>query len=283
MRGVANQWLIAGATLALCSLSLRPACGQNAAGSKDAASINTAQSGPVPVQAHPSAAEIVHRMLQKNQERSVALGHYESERVYRLQYTGTGGEHEAEIRVHAEYVAPDQKRLTVVSRSGSKLLCDKVLHRLVESEQEATAQSNKMQMTLGPENYDAELIGEETLPMVDTPIRTWVLRVTPKVNNKFTYRGTIWISQDDYALVKIQGEPARNPSWWVNRSKFESTYMRRGHVWLPAKITSSTHVRIGGEATLSIEYGTYPVLTQTELGPAAESAHNPSQAVALRP
>jgi hypothetical protein len=136
--------------------------------SSDGASLaRRAESGPVGIQfaaTRLSAGEIVARMLEKNEERLAALAHYESERTYQVQYTGTGGEHHAEIQVRAEYMGPNQKRLTVESESGSKLICDKVLRRLIESEQEATAQSNRMQTTLGPENYDAELVGEEMLP-----------------------------------------------------------------------------------------------------------------------
>jgi hypothetical protein len=142
----------------------------------------------------------------------------------------------------------------------------------VESEQEAAAQSNRMQTTLGPENYHAELVGEETIATADGPVATWVLQVTPKVDNKFNYRGKVWVSQDDYATVRIQGEPAKNPSWWINRASFESNYVRRGGVWLPAKNVSSSHVRIGGEATLTIEYGSYPVVTARALKPTDEVA-----------
>jgi hypothetical protein len=218
-------------------------------------------------------------MLEKNQERLFALEHYETERMYRVEYTGTGGEHHAEIRVRAEYTEPDQKRLTVESESGSKFICDKVLRRLVEGEQEATSQSNRMQTTLGPENYDTELVGEEMVALPGGQIRAWVLRVKPKVNNKFTYRGTVWVSEDDYAMVRIQGEPAKNPSWWINRTSFESVYVRRGDVWLPAKNVSSSHVRIGGEATLTIAYGTYPVVVERALERTGGSTDNASKTV----
>jgi hypothetical protein len=289
MRQIAKRSMVAGVILALGTLWVERAPAQNVVGSRSAMPVMTAPDTrvahtPIRTQGNApsvSAAEIVQRMLGMNQQRLVSLERYESERTYRLEYTGMGGERRAEIHVHAVYTAPDQKRLTVVSQSGSKLLYDKVLRRLVESEQEATAQSTQMQMTLGPKNYDTELVGEEILPMPEGPIRTWVLRVTPKVINKFTYRGSIWVSEDDYAMVKIQGEPAKNPSWWINRAKFESIYVRRGHVWLPAKITSSSHVRIGGEATLTIEYGTYPVLTEKAIKPIIESAQNPSATVSL--
>jgi len=223
----------------------------------------------------PTAAEIVARMLERNQERLGALKHYESERTYKVEYTGTGGEHHAELEVRAEYTGPNRKQFTVVSESGSKFLCEKVLRKLVESEQEATAQSNRTQTTLGPENYDAELVGEETIATSGGPVRAWVLAVKPKVDNKFTYRGRVWVSEDDYAVARIEGEPAKNPSWWINRAHFQSDYVRRGDVWLPEKNVSSSHVRIGGEATLTIEYGTYPVVS-------AATLRSPGEAVASR-
>jgi hypothetical protein len=223
----------------------------------------------------PTADEIIARMLEKNRERLAALDHYTSERTYRVDYTGTGGSHHAEMRVHAEYTGPNRKRLTVVEESGPKFLCEKVLRKLVESEQEASESSNQMQTTLGPENYDAELVGEESVPdpggRAGEGARAWVLLVKPKVDNKFTYRGRIWVSQDDYAVMRVEGEPAKNPSWWVNRASFDSRYLRRGEVWLPAQNRSTSHVRIGGEATLTIDYGTYPVVVARALQPAPET------------
>jgi hypothetical protein len=220
----------------------------------------------------PAVAEIVARMLEKNKERTAALEHYESERTYKVEYNGTGGEHHAELQVRMVYTGPDQKQFTVESESGSKFMCDKVLRKLVEGEQEASARSNRMQTTLGPENYDAALVGEETVATEGGPVRAWVLQVTPKVDNKFTYHGKVWVSEDDYAVVKIQGEPAKSPSWWINHAAFESDYVRRGDVWLPAKNVSSSHVRLGGEATLTIEYGTYPVVAAQALKPSTEQA-----------
>jgi outer membrane lipoprotein-sorting protein len=206
------------------------------------------------------AAAIIDRMLERNGERLRALAYYSSERTYRVEYHGTGGEHRGEIRVRAEYFGPDRKVFTVVSESGSKFICEKVLRKLVESEQEATQQTNRAQTSLGPENYTAELLGEETVATPDVPEgeRAWVLRMTPKVDNKFTYRGRIWLSQKDYGVMRIVAEPAKTPSWWINRAQFDARYVRRAGVWLPAKNVSTSHVRIGGEATLTIDYGDYP-------------------------
>ena len=158
MRQFAMRVMIAGGMVSVSALWVGGAPAQSLSGSANVAARSTggaANADP----ARPTAGEIVARLLEKNKERSAALEHYESERTYRVEYTGTGGEHRAEIQVHAEYLRPDQKQLTVVSESGSKFICEKVLRRLVESEQEATAQSNRMQTTLGPENYDARVGG----------------------------------------------------------------------------------------------------------------------------
>jgi outer membrane lipoprotein-sorting protein len=207
-------------------------------------------------QKSPTAEEIVARMGVRNAERQAALEHYASERTYRVEYKGTGGKHSAEILVHAEYRAPDQKRFVVISQSGSKFICEKVLRRLLEGEQEAMQKMNRMQTTLSPENYDVELVGEEQIDGA----RAWVLKVQPKVANKFTYRGRVWVNMQDYAMMRVMGEPAKNPSWWISRASFESRYARRGEFWLPARNVSTSHVRIGGEATLTIDYGTYEAL-----------------------
>jgi hypothetical protein len=172
----------------------------------------------------PTADEIVARMVVKNAERQAALEHYVSERTYRVEYKGTGGEHFGEMRVHAEYSAPGQKRFTVVSESGSKLICEKVLRRLVEGEQEATEESNLRQTMLSAGNYNVELVGTEQID----GIRAWVLKVSPKVSTKFTYRGKVWVSEDDFAVMRVHGEPAKNPSWWINRTSFDSRFVRRG-------------------------------------------------------
>ncbi len=228
---------------------------------------------------HAKAALIIDRMLRKNRERVAALDHYTSERTYRVEYNGTGGEHHAEVAVHAEYNNPERKKLTIVGESGSKFICEKVLRKLVEGEQEASERSNRAQISLGPDNYDAELLGEEVpnWPGAEPGVRAWVLRVTPKVDNKFTYKGRIWVSQDDYAVMRILAEPAKNPSIWINHATLDSRYVRRGDIWLPGKNVSTSHVRIGGEAKLTIDYGTYPVMAARAIHNAVETAemHTP--------
>jgi hypothetical protein len=250
----------------LSLLSVGTAAGQKAPA-------NNGRGGSINVQ------EIVSRMLEKNRERSAALEHYSTDRTYRIAYTGTGGAHAGELRVHADYLGGERKKLTVVSRTGSPFLCNKILKKLVDDEADESGEGNR-RMMLTPENYEVRLEGEETLTGVDFgpgaaangAVRTWVLGVAPQRDNQYGYSGQVWISQDDYAIVRIVGEPAKPPSLLMEKSKFDSLYARRGQIWLPTHNSSTTHLRFGGDATLTIDYGSYPEIAARQVEPLVQSA-----------
>jgi hypothetical protein len=212
------------------------------------------------------AAEILAQVAAKNLERQAALVGYHSERVYRVEYRGVGGLHVAQMDVHAEYRAPGAKHFTVVSETGSKAFGDKVLRRLIDSEEESSKAENQVQMMVSADQYNASLVGQEKLRGEDA----WVLDVQPKEPSKFNYSGRIWVSVDDLAIMRVVGHPAKSPSWLVNRTEFDSEYERVGIFWLMAKNTTVSHVRVGGQATLTIDYGTY---TLEEVPGKVETAH----------
>jgi hypothetical protein len=209
-----------------------------------------------------TASEILSRLAAKNLERQQALESYTADRVYRFTYTGIGGPKTAQIDVHAEYRASAGKRLTIVKESGSKALCDAVLKKLVEGEEEASQLENEKRSTISPANYHATLVGQE---QVDGEA-AWVLEVTPRVPSKFTYRGRIWVSQDDFAVMRVLGEPAKSPSVLVGHGQFDYRYRRIGRFWLPARNVSVSHVRLGGEARVTIDYTRYALSARANDG-----------------
>lgn len=209
-----------------------------------------------------TATEILARVAARNAERQQALDAYAVERVYRFTYMGIGGPKAATIEVHAESHGAGEKQFRVVSESGSKILCDTVLKKLVEGEQEASRQENQLHSNISPANYTATLVGEE---MLDGR-RAWSLDVAPRVPSKFTYRGRIWVSREDYAVMRVLGEPARNPSLMIGGGSFDYRYRQVGIFWLPSRNVSVSHVRLGGEAKVTIDYGAYTVKARDGAG-----------------
>lgn len=202
-----------------------------------------------------SAAGIVNRMEARNRERSESFRSFDGKRTYHLAYTGWGGRREATLNVEAHFEAPSQKQLSIVSQSGSKFIINRVLKRLVESELEAADDRNSTQTALSKANYDFELLGEESV--LGKP--AFVLRAKPRIDNKFLMRGKIWVDAVDFAVAKIEAEPAKRPSFWISRTKIRHIYSKVGPFWLPAQNESTTDVRIGGKAVLTIQYTDYEV------------------------
>jgi hypothetical protein len=65
------------------------------------------------------------------------------------------------------------------------------------------------------------------------------------------------VDAQDYAVVKIDAHPAKNPSFWISDTEIHHVYEKDGDFWLPKSNRSETKVRLGGTAILTIEYGDY--------------------------
>ena len=199
------------------------------------------------------AEEIVSRMTAANRVRAAQLHGYQGRRSYALQYQGFPNHREASLDVVAHYAAPDQKQFDVVGESGSKMLQNKVLMKLLESEREAAAGSTKHNSDLSAENYSFSLLGARPSAYGGC----YRLQVEPRREEKFLYRGEICVNAADFAVESIDAEPARNPSFWIKKTRIEHRYRKIGEFWLPESNRTVTSVRLGGTATLRIAYTDY--------------------------
>ena len=202
-----------------------------------------------------SADDIVQKVQAANLQRERALRGYTARRIYEVNYRGIFGSRHAQLVVDAAYESPANKKFTIVSQSGSKLLLQRVLLRLLDSEKEALEDKNRARTALTSQNYSFSFLGVEDGPHGSR----YVLKAVPKVRNKFLYRGKIWIDCRDFAVVQIEGEPATNPSWWIRRTQIRHKYAKLGQFWLPVHNQSVSQIRMGGKAVLTIEYGNYRI------------------------
>ena len=200
-----------------------------------------------------SAAQIVDQMQLHNQARNLELKDYKSLRHYTVDYHGFSTSIAAAMDVEVAYDAVSGKSFRIVSQSGSKFLCDKVLKRAVAGEEEASRDKSSTALTTA--NYRFQLMGSENVR--GRP--AYILDVKPIAASKFLYRGKIWVDAVDFAVAKIEAEPAKNPSMWISRTEINFTSTKTGDFWLPEENRSETKVRIGGSAVLTIVYGPYQV------------------------
>lgn len=205
--------------------------------------------------------QVVTNLEQRNAQRAAALEEFEGKRIYRMQYRGFPGDKDAEMVVKVSFRAPNSKEFTVVSQSGSKFVIEHVFKKLLEGEEEAAKAENRHDTALTRQNYNFELAGYETGP----DGAQYVLWLLPRTKNKFLYRGKIWVDAKDFAVVRIEGEPGKNPSLWIKKTDIAHRYVKVNDFWLPAENHTESFIRMGGKAILSIEYQDYKIIRSIPL------------------
>lgn len=225
---------------------------------------NTRASAHAPL----AAIEVVRNLEERNRTRAEALHRFEGSRIYSLHYRGFPHNYDAEMVVAVTYQSPASKDFTVLSQSGSKLLIDHVLKKMIESEKEAVQQQSRTE--LNEQNYEFTMAGYEETPGG----ANYVLSVSPRSKNKFLYRGKIWVDASDFAVTRIEAAPAQNPSFWIKKTDIRHAYKKVGDFWLPAENHSQSSMRVGGRADLSIEYKDYKITAADALpSPTERLAH----------
>jgi hypothetical protein len=216
-----------------------------------AAALLPAQSSK-PTQANLPLAQILALMEHHDQIQREGLKHYKAVRHYSVEYQGLGTI-KASMEVEVEFDATSGKTFRILTQSGSKIFGEKVLKRAMDSEKEAWHDGAATAMTQA--NYRFQLLGSESV----NGRPTYILNVEPLTESKFLYRGKIWVDATDFAVVKVEASPAKNPSFLISRTVIRYTCAKTGDFWLPQQSRSETKVRIGGTAVLTIDYGTYQI------------------------
>ncbi len=118
---------------------------------------------------------------------------------------------------------------------------------------ESSQNGERKETRIIPENYDFRLVGTEASDGRDS----YVLEINPKKPTKFSIRGRIWVDAQDFAIARIEGQPAKNPSFWIRSVRVVQRYGRTDRFWLPALNHSVAQARIFGATEVVIEYSDY--------------------------
>ena len=210
---------------------------------------------PVPSRPQLTASQVVEKLIENNGARAEALESYQGRRSYQLDYVGFPSNLHAEMTVDMSYQSPATKEFTVVSESGSKWIINHIFKRLLDSEREALDTENRQRTALDNQNYNFTLLPDPA----EAQGCCYVLAVEPKIPNKFLFRGRIWVDDRDFAICRIEAEPAQNPSFWIKRTEIHHAYLKVGDFWLPSDNRSVSSLRLGGLATLTIRYEDYKI------------------------
>jgi hypothetical protein len=216
--------------------------------------VHAALTAPIePMRPGVSEVQIFDELLAHNALRSATLLNYTALRTYRV--VDLQGKVHAEEVGRMEYLAPDQKKFVVTSEKGSVMVRRLALNPLIASEIETTAGKQHHDSVISPANYALEPLGEQQVG----PYKCLVVRAIPKRRDKYLFEGKMWIDVEDYAVVRIEGHPAKKLSFWIERADFVRQYQKIDGFWLPETDVTFVQVRLYGKKALTIEHRDYVV------------------------
>lgn len=199
------------------------------------------------------ASAIFARVQQANALRDAALESYLSTRRYSV--FEPGHDSDAELLVSMRFVAPSTKTFKTIAVHGVGWIHRRVFGRLMEAEAEAARGRDKANSAITPANYQARLLGSESL----SGRECYVLALVPRRRDKYLFTGKAWIDKEDFAIARLEGEPSRSPSFWVVRAPFVREYQRVDRFWLPRQDETRTEIRFVGPYVLRIQYADYQI------------------------
>ena len=207
-----------------------------------------------------TANEIVDRMVAADNQRLAKLAGYTGVRKYHLE--NQRFHKSAGMTVRVDFDPAGTKKFEVVSEEGSKVIRHRVLQPMLDAESEGSRKGDRERSRIIPKNYDFKLIGTDS----SSGSMNYVLEISPKTQNKFLMRGKIWVDAEDYAVTRIEGTPAKNPSFWTRNIRIEHHYRKFGEFWLPVSNSSSAEAVIFGRTVVTIEYLDYVVREARQAG-----------------
>jgi hypothetical protein len=96
-------------------------------------------------------------------------------------------------------------------------------------------------------NYDFVFLRQENFGVVPE----YVLRIVPKRKDKYLLRGWIWVDARTFHIRRIEGVPARSPSFWIKDIHITLQFAELGGMWVPISFDAIATVRLLGQYTLA--------------------------------
>ena len=155
----------------------------------------------------------------------------------------------AEQVVLMEYAAPATETFTSSSEKGSEFVLHHVFQRLMEEEKERVRADKDPDSLITPDNYTFEILGTEIVGRSNCS----VVHAVPKYKRTDLFEGEIWIDNKDFAIVKIIGQLAKSPSFWVKQVDFSRNYQKIDGFWLLSREEAVSVIRIFGKETLTVD------------------------------
>ena len=150
------------------------------------------------------------------------------------------------------------KSFEIIDLQNAEGMSRRVLQKIVDSEaetsrKECTQHRDDLEVTNA--NYRFHVVGSE----VHDGRRCYIVTLIPKCKSKYLVQGKAWVDAEDFAIIRIEGRPAANLSFWVGKPYIVQEFQKVGQFWMASRNRSQSQSMILGSSVLTIEYTGYQV------------------------
>jgi len=120
-----------------------------------------------------------------------------------------------------------------------------MVRELLDRETESVKERQDSQIS--QTNYDFVFLRQENFGIVPE----YVLRIIPKRKDKYLLRGQIWVDASTFRIRRIEGVPAKSPSFWLKNIHITLQFAQLGTMWIPVSFDAIATIRLLGQYTLA--------------------------------
>jgi len=202
----------------------------------------------------PDLNTVLSRMEHAQADSHAHMSPYSVTREYK--FFGDDQQHaKSQVVAKVDFAPPNEKNYTIEQSSGSGQ-GEKITRKVLDHEKQMTKGNESG--ALNRQNYDFAFLRCESM----SGRHAYVLQLTPKHNDKNLIKGQAWIDAETFHPLKIEGEPAKSPSWWVKNLKLSLMFGPVGDMWLQTGTQAVATVRFLGQHTMVARDLNYQLPTQ---------------------
>jgi hypothetical protein len=195
----------------------------------------------------PSQAQRIVASLEANSVRDERLVEaFDTDKTFTV---ARDGETKARVVAALRFTAPDVKVFTVLESGGSNFIRTRVIDKMMATEIELARSRSRTRAAISSDNYEFGPVREDG--------DAFVIETLPRRQDEFLVKGRVWITKDGFHLKRIEGEPARSPSFWTRHIRFVSEFGPVDGVWVPVRTMAWVTVRWVGEYQVQAVCGPY--------------------------
>jgi len=168
---------------------------------------------------------------------------YEVTREYKV-FRGDAKQATSEVMAQINFVPPDTKTYKITQVRGNSM-AEKMVRDLLNRETEAAKKRQGGQISRA--NYDFVFLRQENFGVVPE----YALGIIPKRKDRYLLRGQIWVDASTFRVRRIEGVPAKSPSFWLKNIHITVQFAQLESMWIPVSFDAVATVRLLGQYTLA--------------------------------